>query len=85
MPEASFLPCSFWLADNWFLQKREDKAAELFEKLLGVTNDVGLLAEEYDVSSRSLLGNFPQTLSHLSLVHTALNLRGPGPVHARSE
>ena len=84
-PEASFLPCSFWLADNWILLKQEDRAAELFEKLLGTANDVGLLAEEYDVSARSLLGNFPQTLSHLSLVHTALNLRGGGPVHTRSK
>ncbi|MGH6878766.1 MAG: glycoside hydrolase family 15 protein [Rhizomicrobium sp.] len=82
--EGAFLACSFWLTDNLILQKREDEAAALFERLLGVRNDVGLLSEEYDVGNRVLVGNFPQALSHLSLVHTALNFTGRGPAHARS-
>jgi GH15 family glucan-1,4-alpha-glucosidase len=83
--EGAFLPCSFWLADNMILQKREDEAAALFEKLLGAANDVGLMSEEYDPSTRTQLGNTPQALTHLSLVHTALNLEGFGPAHTRAE
>ena len=81
--EGAFLPCSFWLADNLILQRREDEAAAIFESVVGSANDVGLLSEEYDVSGKLLLGNFPQALTHLSLVHTALNLAGAGPAHHR--
>lgn len=82
--EGSFLPCSFWLADNWILQGRHDEAHEMFERLLSVRNDLGLMSEEYDPDNRILLGNFPQLLTHLSLVHTACNLQGEGPAHHRS-
>ena len=83
--EGSFLACTFWLADNYVLQGRYDEARALFERLLALRNDVGLLAEEYDVSTNRQLGNFPQALSHLSLINTARNLLGAGgPVHQRS-
>ena len=83
--EGVFLACSFWLADNYVLQGRYDEARALFERLLSLRNDVGLLAEEYDPSSRRQLGNFPQALSHLALVNTARNLlSAAGPVHKRS-
>jgi GH15 family glucan-1,4-alpha-glucosidase len=78
--EGAFLPCSFWLADNLVLQGRHDEARVLFERLLAVRNDVGLLAEEYEPRSRRLLGNFPQAMSHMALINTAANLtkaRGP--------
>ncbi len=82
--EGAFLPCSFWMADNLVLLGRRDEAAAIFEQVAGVANDVGLLSEEYDVSGRRLLGNFPQALTHLALVHTALNLTGDGPAHRRA-
>ena len=83
--EGVFLACSFWLADNYVLQGRYDEAQALFERLLSLRNDVGLLAEEYDPSSGRQLGNFPQALSHLALVNTARNLlSAAGPVHKRS-
>jgi GH15 family glucan-1,4-alpha-glucosidase len=69
--EGAFLPCSFWLVNNLVLQGRKAEAEQLFERLLGIRNDVGLLAEEYDVRSRRLLGNFPQAFSHLALVDAA--------------
>ena len=74
--EGSFLPCSFWLADNWALMGREADARRLFNRLLGLCNDVGLLAEEYDGVEGRLLGNFPQAFSHVSLINTAWNLLG---------
>ena len=74
--EGAFLACSFWLADNYVLQHRTDDARELFERLLALRNDVGLLSEEYDPRLRRQLGNFPQALSHLALVNTAHNLTG---------
>jgi GH15 family glucan-1,4-alpha-glucosidase len=77
--EGAFLPCSFWLADNYVLQGRHDEARRLFEKLLSLRNDVGLLSEEYDVREGRQLGNFPQAFSHLSLVNTARNLSTTGP------
>ena len=83
--EGVFLACSFWLADNYVLQGRYDEAQALFERLLSLRNDVGLLAEEYDPSGQRQLGNFPQALSHLALVNTARNLlSAAGPVHKRS-
>ena len=72
--EGAFLPCSFWLADNWMQQGRREEAQALFERLLGLRNDVGLLAEEYDPQAKRQLGNFPQAFSHLALIGTALNL-----------
>ena len=71
---ASSSPCSFWLAEVLALQGRHDEARELFERLLDLRNDVGLLAEEYDPSPARQLGNFPQAFTHLALVNTALAL-----------
>ena len=72
--EGAFLACSFWLADNYALQGRRAEARALFERLLGLANDVGLLAEEYDPGAGRQLGNFPQAFSHVALVNTAFNL-----------
>ncbi|MGA7755526.1 MAG: glycoside hydrolase family 15 protein [Candidatus Sulfotelmatobacter sp.] len=72
--EGTFLPCSFWLADNYELQGRHDDAVRMFERLLAVRNDVGLLSEEYDSITKRQLGNFPQAFSHVGLVNTAFNL-----------
>ncbi|KIF02598.1 glucoamylase [Streptomyces sp. RSD-27] len=72
--EGAFLACSFWLADALHLTGRPKEARELFERLLAVRNDVGLLAEEYDPSRGRQLGNFPQAFSHIGLVNTALTL-----------
>jgi GH15 family glucan-1,4-alpha-glucosidase len=72
--EGTFLPCSFWLVDALALDGRQDEATELFERLLAVRNDVGLLAEEYDPRTGRLLGNFPQAFSHIALVNSAFNL-----------
>ncbi len=74
--EGAFLACSFWLADNYLLQGRRDEAVQLFERLVGLCNDVGLLAEEYDPSGKRQLGNFPQAFTHVMLVNTAHNLGG---------
>ena len=83
--EGVFLPCSFWLANVLALQGKHDEARELFERLLDLRNDVGLLAEEYDPLSGRLLGNFPQAFTHLALVDTAIALsegrRGRGLRH----
>jgi len=75
--EGTFLACSFWLADNLALMGRHDQARELFERLLGLRNDVGLLAEEFDPKTGRLLGNFPQAFSHVALVNTARALSAP--------
>ncbi|WP_411102703.1 glycoside hydrolase family 15 protein [Streptomyces sp. cmx-4-9] len=72
--EGAFLACSFWLADALHMTGREEEARELFERLLDVSNDVGLLAEEYDPIAGRQLGNFPQAFSHVGLVNTALTL-----------
>ncbi|MFJ2952815.1 glycoside hydrolase family 15 protein [Streptomyces sp. NPDC087226] len=74
--EGTFLVCSFWLADALHMTGRTEEARELFERLLGLANDVGLLAEEYDPVGGRLLGNFPQAFSHIGLVNTALALFG---------
>jgi GH15 family glucan-1,4-alpha-glucosidase len=72
--EGVFLPCSFWLVDALLMLERDDEARTLFEKLLGVSNDLGLLAEEYDPSAKRQLGNFPQAFTHVGLVNSAYNL-----------
>ena len=83
--EGVFLACSFWLADAYVLVGRLDEARQLFERLLTLRNDVGLLAEEYDTRDRRLVGNFPQAFSHIALVNTAHNLgRAVKPAHQRS-
>jgi GH15 family glucan-1,4-alpha-glucosidase len=84
--EGAFLCCTFWLADAHALAGNRTRGRELFERVLDLRNDVGLLAEEYDVARRRLVGNFPQALSHLALVETAGNLVGPdGPSHRRGQ
>jgi GH15 family glucan-1,4-alpha-glucosidase len=75
--EGTFLPCTFWYADNLALQGRRDEATAIFEHLLDLRNDVGLLSEEYDVGRRRLVGNFPQAFTHLGLISTAHNLALP--------
>jgi GH15 family glucan-1,4-alpha-glucosidase len=72
--EGAFLPCSFWLADAYVLIGRPVDADRLFERLVGLCNDVGLLAEEYDTDAGRLVGNFPQAFSHIALVNTAHNI-----------
>jgi GH15 family glucan-1,4-alpha-glucosidase len=72
--EGVFLPCSFWLVDCLALLGRHDEARALFERLLGLRNDLGLLSEEYDPNEKRLLGNFPQAFSHVGLVNSAYNL-----------
>ena len=76
--EGFFLPCSFWLADNLALCGRQAQAEALFERLLALRNDVGLLSEEYDLNGRRALGNMPQALTHVALVNTARNLSHRG-------
>ena len=85
--ESPFLACSFWLADNMELVGRHDDAVQLFERLTGLTNDVGLLSEEYDPVAKRMLGNFPQAFSHVGLVNTAHNLQRPstGPAKSRAK
>ena len=73
-PEGAFLACNFWLVDNYVLQGRLDEARALFEKLIGVANDVGILAEEYDPTLQRQVGNVPQTFSHATLVNSAVRL-----------
>ncbi len=75
--EGAFLPCSCWMADCLELQGRHDEAVAQFERLLAVGNDLGLFAEEYNVPARHMTGNFPQALTHLAIVNTALSLSGP--------
>ncbi len=72
--EGTFLACSFWMVDNLAMQGRVEEAETMYERLLGLANDVGLLAEEYDPAAKRLVGNFPQAFSHVALVHTGLNL-----------
>ena len=90
--EGVFLPCSFWLADNLVLLGRRDEARALFERLLSLRNDVGLLSEEYAVKEKRLVGNFPQALTHIALVNTGHRLcaqaqhtgHEAGPPHAEA-
>lgn len=84
--EGAFLLCTFWLADNLTLQGRYVEAREIFERLLDLRNDVGLLAEQYDRRGKRLLGNFPQAFSHIGLINTARNLtRAGGPCEDRRQ
>ena len=85
--EGSFLPCSFWLADNYWLLGRHDEARQMFERLLSLANDVGLISEEYEPDAKRLLGNFPQAFTHVALINTALNLsrEEEGPAKKRRE
>ena len=78
--EGAFLACSFWLVDCLHLIGREDEAHELFERLLALRNDLGLLAEEYDPVAARLVGNFPQAFSHVSLINSAFRLSGSDPL-----
>jgi len=83
--EGAFLACTFWLADNLAQTGHEAEAKALFERLLGLRNDVGLLAEEYDPVAKRLVGNFPQAFTHVSLVNSAYNLTkgAAGPARGR--
>jgi len=74
--EGAFLACSFWLADCLALLGRDHDARQLFERLLDLRNDLGLLSEEYDAVAGRLVGNFPQAFSHVSLVNSAAKLTG---------
>jgi GH15 family glucan-1,4-alpha-glucosidase len=80
--EGAFLACSFWLVDNLELIGRHDEALALFDRLAGLSNDVGLLSEEYDPIAKRLVGNFPQAFSHISLVNSAVSLNVPGTPEA---
>jgi GH15 family glucan-1,4-alpha-glucosidase len=83
--EASFLLCSFWMVDNLALMGRREEALALFERLLAIRNDVGLLAEGYDTHRRCQAGNVPQAFSHVGLINSAMNLsRGPAAARERS-
>src|SRR5581483_2476560 len=84
--EGVFLACSFWLVDAYLMLGRHKDAERLFERLLSLRNDVGLLSEQYDPRARRLVGNFPQAFSHLALVNTASNLaHSRKPAEQRSE
>jgi GH15 family glucan-1,4-alpha-glucosidase len=84
--EGAFLACSFWLVDAWLMIGRHDDAQALFERLLAVRNDLGLLAEEFDPRAGRLCGNYPQAFSHIGLINAAFNLsRAVKPTEQRSE
>jgi GH15 family glucan-1,4-alpha-glucosidase len=84
--EGAFLVCSFWLADAYVMLGRLDDAVKLFDRLLGLRNDLGLLAEEYDPVRGRLVGNYPQAFSHIGLINTAYNLvDARGPAQQRSD
>jgi len=83
--EGAFLACTLWLADAYVLLGRRNDAVDLFNRVLSLANDVGLLSEEYDPSSQRLVGNFPQAFSHVALINTAHNLgRSTKPVEQRA-
>ncbi len=83
--EGAFLACSFWLVDNLVLLGRLDDARVLFERLLALRNDLGLLSEECDAAAKRLVGNFPQAFSHIALINSAYNLaRAAKPAEQRS-
>ena len=72
--EGAFLACTLWLADAYVLTGDIDRAQTLFDRVVGIANDLGLLAEEYDTEARRQTGNFPQALTHIALINTAHNL-----------
>ncbi len=82
--EGAFLACSFWMVSCLKAIGREDDARKLFERLLGLRNDVGLLSEEYDVDRKRLVGNFPQAFSHIALVNAAFDLEGQDGTRRRA-
>jgi GH15 family glucan-1,4-alpha-glucosidase len=83
--EGAFLACSFWLADALVLLGREDEGKKLFDRLLNLRNDVGLLSEQYDVTADRLVGNFPQAFSHIALINSTHNLARPAkPIEQRA-
>ena len=83
--EGTFLVCSFWLADVYVLLGRQAEAQAMYERLTGLCNEVGLLAEQYDPVGKRMLGNFPQAFSHIGIINTALNLhRAQCPVRDRA-
>jgi GH15 family glucan-1,4-alpha-glucosidase len=82
--EGAFLACSFWLVDTYHLMGRQDDAERLFERLLSLSNDLGLLAEEYDPSLKRQLGNFPQAFTHFALVNAAYLIQGADPAFAEA-
>jgi len=83
--EGAFLACSFWMADAYILLGRRDDARKLYERLLSLRNDLGLLSEEYDPAAKRMLGNFPQAFSHIALINTAHNIeRADKPCEQRS-
>jgi GH15 family glucan-1,4-alpha-glucosidase len=84
--EGVFLPCTFWLADNLAMMHRYDEARAIFERLVSLCNDLGLLSEEYDPHGKRMLGNFPQAFTHVFLINTAHNLsRAEGPAKERAK
>ena len=83
--EGAFLACSFWLADAYLTLGRRDEARALFERLVALANDVGLLAEEFEPARGRQVGNFPQAFSHVALINTAFNLtRSARPAEQRA-
>jgi GH15 family glucan-1,4-alpha-glucosidase len=82
--EGVFLACSFWMVSSLKAVGREDEARQLFERLLTLTSEMGLLAEEYDPNAKRLVGNFPQALSHISLVNAAFDLEDGKGVRERA-
>ena len=84
--EGAFLACSFWLVDAYVLQGRWDEARALFDRLVALGNDVGLLSEEFDPRSGRLIGNFPQAFTHVALINSAFNLtRAEKPAEQRAQ
>ena len=82
--EGAFLACSFWLVDAMVMTGRAEEGQRLFDRLLALRNDLGLLSEEYDVGAQRLVGNFPQAFSHVALVNSAYNLaRSSKPAEQR--
>jgi GH15 family glucan-1,4-alpha-glucosidase len=82
--EGAFLPCSFWLVNNYVWQGRHDDARTLFEKLMAIANDVGIFSEEYDPAARRQLGNTPQAFTHLAFVNSAIFFQHPEGVNVAS-
>jgi GH15 family glucan-1,4-alpha-glucosidase len=84
--EGAFLACSFWLVDAYILHGRWQDARRLFDRLIALANDVGLLSEEYDPAVDRMVGNFPQAFTHVALVNSAFNLtRAERPADQRSQ